>query len=783
MRIEYVEIGNYRKLRAVRIDFTESTTVFVGANNSGKTSAMVALRHFLVDKRNFSVNDITLMHWPKLDALGKTWESAKPGEAETPFDWNAILPHLDVWLRVLAPELHYVQKLLPTLDWNGELVGVRLRYEPKDLTKLRQEYLSERAAAQAVLQCKEMKSADAAAETGNEFSLWPKGMMDFLTRRLRATFEIKAYLLDPAKVVTPKDGIACPQDLVAGSEPLDGSDPFAGLVRIDEISAQRGFGATSGYAYGSDEVDDLKSSSASRRLSQQLQAYYKQHLDPFDQPEPEDLDALEALQAAQDAFAKRLSVSFTPALTELETLGYPGLTDPKLTISTSIKPVDGLSHASAVLYEVPTYHVPDGGSHRLPEDSNGLGYQNLISMVFALMSFRDRWMRVGKASRNDDESLIPPLHLVLVEEPEAHLHAQVQQVFIKQAYEVLRNHPGLKGSTELNTQLVVSTHSSHLAHEAEFASLRYFRRLPVDATAGSVPLSSVMNLSEVFGTKDDNERFVRRYLKATHCDLFFADAAVLVEGPAERILVPHFVRKRDNYKYLRRCYITWLEVGGSHAHRLRPLIDHLGLHTLVVTDLDAKNADGTSVPPARGEGQLSRNDTLKTWVPVIDALDALLDKKESDLTVEGAHGAAVRVAYQQPIKTSFQKANAELLANTFEDALLYENLGVFQAQDGNGLWGHLHDAATTATTVQELGEKVKEALKKGGKAQFAMDLLYSKEIETLSVPRYIDDGLKWLIKQLERRNAGIVGGVQLAAAVAAAAAGQAPATAPSPLAA
>jgi len=36
-------------------------------------------------------------------------------------------------------------------------------------------------------------------------------MMDFLSRRLRATFEIHAYLLDPEKLVAPKDGLAKPQ--------------------------------------------------------------------------------------------------------------------------------------------------------------------------------------------------------------------------------------------------------------------------------------------------------------------------------------------------------------------------------------------------------------------------------------------------------------------------------------------------------------------------------------------------------------------------------------------
>jgi predicted ATP-dependent endonuclease of OLD family len=140
-----------------------------------------------------------------------------------------------------------------------------------------------------------------------------------------------------------------------------------------------------------------------------------------------------------------------------------------------------------VQFQVPTHVEAGSRNHNLPEDSNGLGYQNLISIVFALMSFRDKWMKVGKAGvtlATDD--VIPPLHLVLIEEPEAHLHAQVQQVFIRQAYEVLRRHLRLKDSSALRTQLVISTHSSHIAHEADFASLRYFRRLPAPTTVGAV---------------------------------------------------------------------------------------------------------------------------------------------------------------------------------------------------------------------------------------------------------------------------------------------------------
>ncbi|WP_425292587.1 ATP-dependent endonuclease [Burkholderia pseudomallei] len=115
---------------------------------------------------------------------------------------------------------------------------------------------------------------------------------------------------------------------------------------------------------------------------------------------------------------------------------------------------------------------------------------------------------------------------------------------------------------------------------------------------------------------------------------------ILVEGPAERILVPHFVRSRSEYEFLGRCYVTWLEIGGSHAHRLKSLIEHLGLNTLIITDIDAKNPAGSSVPPARGAGLKARNETLKAWVPKNESLDTLLDTKEVDLALRTAVGTA-----------------------------------------------------------------------------------------------------------------------------------------------
>jgi predicted ATP-dependent endonuclease of OLD family len=252
--------------------------------------------------------------------------------------------------------------------------------------------------------------------------------------------------------------------------------------------------------------------------------------------------------------------------------------------------VEGLKHQSAVQYDVTPTQAKDVTPYRLPEQCNGLGYQNLISMVFRLISFRDDWLKVGKAARTDEETgvstiSLPPLHLILLEEPEAHLHVQVQQVFIRKAYDVLRQHHDLKDKkSPLSTQLVVSTHSSHIAHEVDFAHMRYFRRHPA-RNSTETPSSTVINLSEVFGTQDETAQWVSRYLQATHADLFFADGAILVEGAAERMLVPHFIR--HHYKELHSCYVTLMEVGGSHAHRLAPLIEHLGLNALIITDIDA----------------------------------------------------------------------------------------------------------------------------------------------------------------------------------------------------
>ncbi|MCK4829840.1 AAA family ATPase, partial [bacterium] len=536
MHIELVEIQNFRKLRSCRVELAEKTTVFVGANNSGKTSAMDALILFLLEKNQFTTTDFTLSNWIEIDKIGDSWvkndsENASPDlSIET---WQKYLPSLDVWIKAENNEIHYVSKIIPTLGWTGGLLGIRLRLEPENIEELYKDYLSSfKSAKETIKAAKNQKG-----KKKSKLELWPRTMREFLDKRLRNLFTVRSYILDPTKSISPKKGIAQPQELYTDPPPLI-EDPFKGLIKIDKIDAQRGFSDPN------ISSNDGQYQHEHRRLSAQFRSYFDKHLDPSELPDASDIEALQAIEEAQTLFDIKLHNGFKAALIELESLGYPGFTDPKITISSKIQPMDSLNHSSAVQFDVISNENDEHEvALRLPEQYNGLGYQNLISMVFKLMSFRDHWMQVGKVAKkvaDKKDSFIPPLHLVLVEEPEAHLHAQVQQVFIRKAYDVLRRHDNLGDNKNFTTQLVVSTHSSHIAHETDFASLRYFRRKPAQKP-GEVPTSTVVNLSGVFGTGDKTDKFATRYLKTTHCDLFFADAAILIEGSAERILVPHFI--------------------------------------------------------------------------------------------------------------------------------------------------------------------------------------------------------------------------------------------------
>jgi predicted ATP-dependent endonuclease of OLD family len=721
MKVTCLEIQNFRKLKSCRIDVAEQETIFVGANNSGKTSAMDCLISFFRDKK-FTTQDFTLSNWDDINKIGNDYigYSKEPNFDENKIllsAWQPFIPQLDIWIHVEENEIHYVNRIIPTLDWTGGLLGIRMRYEPKDILSLYTDYITAKSSAEQLVKDRKGKNS----------KLWPISLWDFLQKKLHTYFTVNAYILDPKKFGKDKD----PQALSEDDVPVD-FDPFQGLVKVDIINAQRGFS------------DPNSLETGIGNLSTQLREYYSKHLNPTESIDASDLDALDAIEQANIAFDTRLEVGFASSLNELRNLNYPGFGNPEISISTKVSPVDGLKHDSAVLFNIHKGETEEQ-SLKLSERHNGLGYQNLISMVFKLIRFRDEWMKVGKIAKNSAHE-IEPLHIVLIEEPEAHLHAQVQQVFIRKAYGVLRHHHLLDKNKDFSTQLIISTHSSHIAHECNFKALRYFKR---NTTQYKIPTSTVVNLSKTFGTEDETTKFAKRYLKTTHCDLFFADAAILIEGQAERMLLPFFVSQE--FPKLSSSYISLLEICGSHAHRLKPLIEDLGIITLIITDIDSvdPNNNRKSVRPEKKKSFVTNNSTLKTWIPVKELIDDLVDLKSENKI---SKNEIIRVAYQYATQINFSGKSATVYSYTFEEALVFGNMDLFKSIKGDGLIKKYAEALGKPT-IEECLTAMFEALKNAEKAKFALDLLFFiDDTNKLKSPLYISEGLQWLSETLEAKS-------------------------------
>lgn len=136
---------------------------------------------------------------------------------------------------------------------------------------------------------------------------------------------------------------------------------------------------------------------------------------------------------------------------------------------------------------------------------HGLGLNNLLFMAaeFLLLS----------------ETAEAGLPLLLIEEPEAHLHPQLQLRLM----EFLET----KTAGDAAVQVIVTTHSPTLSAKANIENLTML------AAGRAFPLAS--NQTKL---SPGDYRFLRRFLDATKANLFFARGVVIVEGDAENILLP-----------------------------------------------------------------------------------------------------------------------------------------------------------------------------------------------------------------------------------------------------
>ena len=734
MKIKLFQIQNFRKLTLANIEMAEQTTIFVGPNNSGKTSAMYALIKFLTYKSiSFTINDISLNNWENIELLGNKWKTNDFSKDTDLQVFKKHFPSLDVWIDVGSDELNYVDKLFPTLSFEKGLIGIRLILEPKNLEELFHDFFERWSSSQTIMNNSKATNANI------KFTLWPKSFYDYLTQKI-SLFEVKKYKLNPSLLYDANGKINTPQDFRVNNVEIS-NDQFEKIIKVDSVGAQRGFSDSETNSLNG-ELNTFEKGS----LSVQLKEYYQKHINPEDMPDVSDVIALDAMEIAYRQYEKKLQEGFKSTIKEVEELGYPGFSNPEIEVITSMDTSQLLSHESSVKFKTGA----DTNLPKLPEKYNGLGYQNLISIIFKLIRFRDDWMQVGKVGKKKEkekDNFVSPIHLVLLEEPEAHLHAQAQQVFIRKAYQVLRNHENLKDKKTLVTQVIISTHSNHIAHEVDFSTLRYFRRVVGDFPS---PISEVLNLSMVFDSQGETSKFAARYLKSTHCDIFFCDALILVEGTAEMLLLPHFIL--NNYAKINQSYISILEISGRYAERLRPLIDFLKVKTLIITDIDSCEPSGhhSKTPVERSKKQITTNGTLINWLPQINTIDELLDlrqeKKINDSNL-------VMVTYQTPISIGINGIPTELLPRTFEDSLILTNYSAFLTNTSAGDYlPRVKEILNRAKKPSELSGQLFNEINSGSykKAEFILELLFDADPKTLNTPKYIADGLLWLSNTLEQ---------------------------------
>lgn len=744
--LKCIELCRFRRLVNARIEVDRTTTVLVGANNSGKTSALEAIRNFLLAGQHFGAFDLSLEHWPALNSLGVAWEALTEDPASAAADiakWEgqlktllSCMPTLDLWFEAQMGAYGVVAPFITSLKWTGGAIGVRLRLEPastvEDLQRLAWRYREARDPVKAL-----DKKAHA----------WPVDLIDYWLRHPADLSGVSVYKLDPAQGPLTTPPATAPQALSAQSRPVERSK-LSKLLHVDFVAAQRGLGA---------EESGAVPKAGSQRVgmfSNQLLKYARQHLNVATSGQGNQPELVSAIAKAQVELDVRIKTALTPSIEHVKKLGYPSLHDPQeIHFRTRIQTGDLLDHSTAVQYRLDD--VQNGVY--LPEYSIGLGYQNLQSLSYQLVAFRDARLKPPEGSPS-------AVHLVLVEEPEAHLHVQVQRVFPQRASELVR--PSAAEHAHLGGQLIISTHASHLAHAVNFDQLRYVRR--IRAAAGAMPSSDVINLATVFGNDVDTRMFAERYFRVQHTDLLFADAAIFVEGAAERMLVPLFVELE--FKALDSRYLSFLELGGRHAQRLRPLVERLGIPTVVITDIDpmktTTSADGktkSTAASAIDDPKLLHcgNDTLLGWHPKLKELPLLAEPSDKEHTWDGGNGGRVRFAWQVPI------SKPGPWPSSFEDSLILTNLTWFKALGASQASKPAPGTPAPPQAVGSLGKAVATVLahsdatqlcaalhamlRKDGfsKAEFATTLFEQISLgEKVKCPDYIANALAWLEKEL-----------------------------------
>jgi len=214
----------------------------------------------------------------------------------------------------------------------------------------------------------------------------------------------------------------------------------------------------------------------------------------------------------------------------------------------------------------------------IPQGQFGLGYSNLMTIIGEIIDYIEQY---------SDDNINSKLNLICIEEPEAFMHPQMQELFIKNINDAI-SHLLSETTKNINSQLIVTTHSSHILNSKihtsnSFDNINYITVIDNKSTAVNLSDENIINSEDANALND--LKFIKKHIKHKVSELFFSDAIIFVEGITEETLLNFYI---DNDEELSKYYISIFNINGAHGLVYHKLIKLLKVPTLIITDLDIK---------------------------------------------------------------------------------------------------------------------------------------------------------------------------------------------------
>ncbi|WP_118986618.1 ATP-dependent nuclease [Photorhabdus sp. CRCIA-P01] len=738
MKLTKLQIKNFRSLKNLQVDLEEYISIIVGKNNSGKTSLLLALERFLSSKNpHFELDDFNIDFQKDLVKLIEN-------------DIIPTEPFLGVSLRLFIKyeeddDLANVgNKIIMDLDPENNWIVLDFLYQlsPENLNFLKRDYIAH------------CKKKGVKAQSALDFLRENHSRYFKLARRSIQFDYVSQTAQEDYYVDLIKEGIR-----------------FEDIISFKHINARR----------------SVSNKDSDRSLSTMSAKIYSAILNNADEEDVFD-DFKEALNNTDGQLDNIYADLFKDIIDDVRIFGGIREGDTQIQIKSTLQHRELLEGNTTVMYG------QGKGDYVLPENFNGLGYLNLISMIFDIKIILNEFKR-SKSPKPAD------INLLFIEEPEAHTHPQMQATFIKNIKkllgEVITNTDGITRPL----QTIISTHSAHIVTESDFEDIRYFKR-----GSGGTYSKNLKDLETYYNNAGHNEhyKFLKQYLTIHRSQLFFADKAILVEGETERILLPAMMRKKDQSDEaeswetgiqspvpLLSQNISVVEVG-AHSQIFEIFLDFIGIKTLIITDIDSAMEqnrtakDGQSKINKEGHpikdlcahevtgATHTTNKALQFFFNVGPKLNYFLELKSEEKRVHknkatnkwGSNPAGQIMCVYQILETNVDSAAYH--ARSFEDAFLHVNRQFMGgACDGSGDIGKTKfpSLAKTHLTQYLNGGSPFEMAEKGitKKPSFAIEILLNSQSTTVTkknsarkskefdlefsnweTPQYIDEGLTWI---------------------------------------